>query len=187
MMRRRVLLAGLPLLCFLGFAWSAGTMLRKEAVDGYRPSTLPSALIGQSHPTVNLPLLTGLGRPGLTEEGFRNGVTVVNVFSSWCVPCRQEHRALMSLAQHPRIKLLGINYKDDPEDALKFLAQHGNPFDAVGVDETGRNAIDWGVYGVPETFVVDTKRRIVLKHVGPLDDRALHDELGPAIEAALAD
>ena len=179
-MARRNLLILIPPLAFLVFASVAYVGLHRD-----NPDELPSALVGQ--PAPGFARVTPLEGPPPTEADLTApGVKLVNFWASWCGPCRAEHPYLSGLAAEG-VPVFGVNYKDDPEDALKFLAQYGNPFDAVGVDETGRNAIDWGVYGVPETFVVDPTGRIVLKHVGPLDDRALHDELGPAIEAALAD
>ncbi len=117
----------------------------------------------------------------MSEDIIRDSVTVVNVFASWCVPCRQEHPFLMRLSSDPRVKVVGINYKDDPKDATGFLQSEGNPYAAVGTDRSGRQSIEWGVYGVPETFVLDKAGRIVLKHVGPLDQKAIVNELQPLI------
>ncbi|MDR9808759.1 DsbE family thiol:disulfide interchange protein [Rhizobium hidalgonense] len=182
---RRYALAGVPLFIFLGFAVAVGNMLYHEAADGYSPATLPSALIGHRHPSVNLPPLAGLGKPGLTDSGLAGSLTVVNIFASWCIPCRQEHPTLMKLAQDRRVKLVAINYKDDPRQSLAFLGKNGNPFAAVGIDLDGRNSIDWGVYGVPETFVIDPSGRIVARHVGPLDENSLLREIVPAVVAAM--
>jgi cytochrome c biogenesis protein CcmG/thiol:disulfide interchange protein DsbE len=137
------------------------------------PSRVPSALIGRPVPSFALEPLPGLvqdGRPlpGLAEADLKGAVTVVNVWASWCAPCRQEHPALMDLAKDPSIRVVGINYKDTSENARRFLGTFGNPFSAVGVDPNGRTAIDWGVYGVPETFVVGPDGTIRYKHVGPL-------------------
>ncbi len=183
---RRYLLAAVPLLVFAAIAGAAARTLYREAAEGYSPSALPSALIGQTRPVIDLPPLAGLQSPGLQDSGFSGQVTIVNVFASWCVPCRQEHGALMRLSKDPRVKLIGINYKDDSSNALAFLHENGNPYAAVGVDPTGREAIDWGVYGVPETFVIDRDGRILFKQVGPLDDKALSVGLGPALDKALA-
>ncbi len=137
------------------------------------PSRVPSALIGRPVPAFALEPLPGLTQagqpvPGLSQTDLQGGVTVVNVWASWCGPCRQEHPTLVELAKNPAIRVVGINYKDNPENARRFLGALGNPFAAVGVDSTGRAAIDWGVYGVPETFVVGPDGTIRYKHIGPL-------------------
>ena len=144
------------------------------------PSRLPSALIGQPAPSVSLPALDGLRDakgapvPGLGPDTIGPGrVSVVNVWASWCAPCRIEHPALMELARDPALRVVGIDYKDKPEAGLRFLAALGNPFAAIGSDATGRAAIEWGVYGVPETFVVGRDGRIRHKHVGPLTPETL--------------
>ncbi|OWV96075.1 thiol:disulfide interchange protein [Rhizobium sp. R72] len=183
---RNYALAGLPLIVFLGIAGAVANTLYRESVEGYAPATIPSALIGQKHPAVDLPPLAGLQTPALNESVFEDQVIVLNIFASWCVPCRQEHPTLMQLSRDPRIKLVGVNYKDAPKTALAFLEDKGNPFAAIGVDDAGRNAMDWGVYGVPETFVIDRSGRITQKHVGPLDENSLLQEINPAIDAALS-
>jgi cytochrome c biogenesis protein CcmG/thiol:disulfide interchange protein DsbE len=137
------------------------------------PSRVPSVLIGRPAPAFALEPLPGLVRdgrplPGLAEADLKGAVTVVNVWASWCGPCRQEHPLLMELAKDPSIRVVGINYKDAPENARRFLGTFGNPFAAVGVDANGRVAIDWGVYGVPETFVVGPDGTIRHKQIGPL-------------------
>lgn len=149
------------------------------------PARVPSALIGRPVPAFALAPLPGLlagGQPvpGLSDASLHGGVTVVNVWASWCGPCRQEHPTLMDLAKDPGMRVVGINYKDNPENARRFLGQLGNPFVAVGVDPSGRAAIDWGVYGVPETFVVGPDGTIRHKHVGPLTPEAM-----PAFTAKL--
>ncbi|EJL53725.1 periplasmic protein thiol:disulfide oxidoreductase, DsbE subfamily [Rhizobium sp. CF122] len=183
---RNYVLAGLPLMVFLGIAGAVANTLYRESVGGYLPTTIPSALIGQKHPAVNLPPLAGLPMPALDESVFENKVVVLNIFASWCVPCRQEHPALMQLAKDPRVQLVAVNYKDAPEKALAFLEENGNPFAAIGVDDAGRSAMDWGVYGVPETFVIDRSGRITHKHVGPLENDSLSHEINPAIDDALS-
>jgi cytochrome c biogenesis protein CcmG/thiol:disulfide interchange protein DsbE len=157
------------------------------------PSKLPSALIGREAPEFSLPPLAGLSSPGgaavpgLSRADLGNGhVTVVNVFASWCAPCRDEHPLLEKLAAMNRVRLVGIAYKDAPENTLGFLNEMGNPFTAVGVDEKGRAAIDWGVYGVPETFVIGRDGRIAYKHIGPLTEASLTDALLPEIGKAEA-
>ncbi len=171
-----------PLLVFLGLA---GLFLA-QLLSGRDTSEVPSALIGQPAPKTDLPALDGAGLPGIDGTGFSGKVTVVNVWASWCVPCRDEHPHLMQLAGDPRFTLAGLNYKDKPENARRFLGELGNPFAAIGVDESGRTAIDWGVYGVPETFVVGRDGRIAYKHVGPLTPDSVRTLLLPEIEKALA-
>lgn len=166
-LHRRLMIA-LPLLAFCGLAVLFYTQL--GAGD---PSQIPSALLGRPAPALALPPLDGLVRdgapvPGIDPQGFQGKVTLVNVWASWCVPCRTEQPLLVKLAADPRIRLVGINYKDDSENARRFLGRFGNPYAAVGVDAKGRAAIDWGVYGVPESFIVGRDGKIVYKHVGPI-------------------
>ena len=155
------------------------------------PSRIPSALIGQPAPATDLPALPGLTRngvdvPGITNAAFNGEVTLVNVWASWCVPCHDEAPLLMKLAEDKRIRIVGINYKDQPDNARRFIGRHGNPFVAVGTDPNGRASIDWGVYGVPETFVVGRDGRIAYKLVGPITPANLDAALKPALEKALS-
>ena len=129
-------------------------------------TVLPSPLIDQPAPEFALPPLAG-GGAGFSSADLNGKVSLVNVFASWCVPCRAEHPVLNALAQSKRVPIYGINYKDKPEAARAWIAELGNPYKRIGADN-GRVAIDWGVYGVPETFVVDREGRIRYKHVGPL-------------------
>jgi cytochrome c biogenesis protein CcmG/thiol:disulfide interchange protein DsbE len=172
----------LPLAIFLGLA----TIFLLQLLSGRDVSEVPSALIGQPAPVTNLPPLEGGALPGLDSKRFAGRVTLLNVFASWCAPCREEHPVLLALAQDKRYTLVALNYKDKPENARRFLGDLGNPFSAIGVDEAGRAAIDWGVYGVPETFVVGKDGRIAFKHVGPLTPDSVRDELLPQVEKALA-
>jgi cytochrome c biogenesis protein CcmG/thiol:disulfide interchange protein DsbE len=170
--RRRVWLVYLPLVIFAALV--ALFLFRLGAGD---PSRLPSALIGKPVPALTLPPLEGLSSagavvPGLDPASFKDRVTVVNVWASWCVPCRDEHPFLVKLAGDKRILLAGINYKDARDNALSFLTRYGNPFASVGVDTAGRAAIEWGVYGVPETFIIGRDGRIAYKHIGPIDARS---------------
>lgn len=143
------------------------------------PSTLPSALVGRAAPAVDLPPLAGLSAqgvavPGIVSKDFADGrVTLVNVFASWCGPCREEHPLLMELAAKGEARIVGLNHKDNPENARRFLGALGNPYSAVGVDPNGKASIEWGVYGVPETFLVDGRGIVRHKHVGPLTPASL--------------
>ncbi|RWH35932.1 heme exporter protein CcmD [Mesorhizobium sp.] len=134
----------------------------------------------------NLPPLGGSNLPGLDSRSFAGKVTLVNVFASWCAPCREEHPVLLALSQDKRFTLAALNYKDEPANARRFLGDLGNPYQAIGVDPAGRAAIDWGVYGVPETFVIGKDGKIAYKHVGPLTPESAKDLLLPQIEKALA-
>jgi cytochrome c biogenesis protein CcmG, thiol:disulfide interchange protein DsbE len=183
--RRRSAGCGAALLPLVIFAALAGLFLL-QLLSGRQASVVPSALIGAQAPATNLPPLEQIGLPGIDSAEFEGQVTLVNVWASWCVPCRQEHPYLMALAEEGRVNIAGINYKDRPENARRFLGELGNPFDAIGVDNSGRTAIDWGVYGVPETFLVGRDGTILYKHVGPFSDASFRDELVPAVEAALA-
>jgi cytochrome c biogenesis protein CcmG/thiol:disulfide interchange protein DsbE len=172
----------LPLLLFLGLA----AVFFMRLMSGQDISTVPSALIGQPAPETRLPPLEGIDLPGLDSSAFAGRVTLVNVWSSWCVPCRQENQLLLELSRDDRFTLAGLNYKDKPENARRFLGDLGNPFRAIGADDSGRTAIDWGVYGVPETFLVGRDGRILYKHVGPLTPESINGEIMPRIEKAIA-
>jgi cytochrome c biogenesis protein CcmG/thiol:disulfide interchange protein DsbE len=183
---RRRLIVLLPLIGFLALA--ALFLFRLGAGD---PSRLPSALIGHAVPNTPLPAVEGLVRdgvpvPGIAATDFNGAVSLVNVWASWCVPCHDEAPLLMQLAQDKRIRVLGINYKDQPDNARRFIGRYGNPFAAVGADTAGRASIDWGVYGVPETFVIDRAGRIAYKLVGPISADNLETVLKPQLEKALA-
>lgn len=181
--RRRLWLVALPLVLFLALA---GLFFSRLETGG-DPSRVPSALVGKPAPVMTLPPLDGLKRPdgapvpGIDMAALGGKPTLVNVWASWCVPCREEHPILMQLAKEGRITLVGINYKDAPENARRFLGQYGLPYHAVGVDPKGRAAIDWGVYGVPETFLVGRDGTIVHKFVGPLTPEAVSSTLLPLI------
>lgn len=149
-------------------------------IPGRNAATIPSALIGQAAPQLTLPALEGSNLPGFVPASF-DGVTVVNVWASWCGPCRQEHPLLMALAKEPGISIVGINYKDATSNANAFLSELGNPYGAIGVDTNGRVAIDWGVYGVPETFIVSADGIIVWKHAGPITDAIVQEQMKPQI------
>jgi len=182
--RRRILVL-IPLVAFLAVA--ALFVLRLGAGD---PSRIPSALIGHPAPRTDLPPLPGLERdgkavPGLDSAHFQGQVTVLNVWASWCVPCREEAALLMALSADRRVRVVGMNYKDQPDNARRFLGRYGNPFAANGTDGNGRAAIEWGVYGVPETFLIGRDGRITYKLIGPVTPENLETALKPAIEKAL--
>jgi cytochrome c biogenesis protein CcmG/thiol:disulfide interchange protein DsbE len=140
--------------------------------------------IDKPAPQFSLAEVEGLGVPGFDTASLKGDVTVVNVFASWCIPCRDEHPLLMALKDMTGVRLFGINQSDAPENARAFLEELGNPYMAVGSDRDRRVSIDWGVYGVPETFVVDAEGVITFKHVGPLTPDTMRTELLPAIEKA---
>jgi cytochrome c biogenesis protein CcmG, thiol:disulfide interchange protein DsbE len=182
---RRVLWLA-PLGIFLGLV--VLFLIQLNAGD---PSFIPSALIGHQAPQTPLPPIAGLERdgapvPGIAPVDFKGAVTVVNVWASWCVPCHDEAPLLSQLGNDTRFRLVGINYKDDPDNARRFLGRYGDPFVAAGADQSGRVAIDWGVYGVPETFVIGRDSRIAYKLVGPITPENYDSALKPQIEKALA-
>jgi cytochrome c biogenesis protein CcmG, thiol:disulfide interchange protein DsbE len=183
--RSRRWLVALPL---IGFAALAALFLLR--LYGGDPSKIPSALIGRPAPQTTLPPLEGLKRegaqvPGLDPAVFKGKVSVVNVWASWCVPCHDEAPLLTELGNDKRLQIVGINYKDAPDNARRFLGRYGNPFSVVGVDGNGRASIEWGVYGVPETFVVGREGTIVYKMVGPVTSANFDRVLKVEIEKAL--
>lgn len=147
---------------------------------------LPSTLIGRPVPEFTLPPIEGRVN-GLSSADLQGQVSLVNVWASWCVPCRTENPLLVELAEAGTVPIHGINFKDEPEQALAFLKELGDPFTRVGADRSGRVAIDWGVYGLPETFVIDAEGRIAYKHVGPFDRRSLEDEILPVVRKLQAE
>jgi cytochrome c biogenesis protein CcmG/thiol:disulfide interchange protein DsbE len=172
----------------IGFIVLAGLFLLR--LHGGDPSKIPSALIGRPAPQTALPALEGLANngaavPGLDPAVFKGKVSVVNVWASWCVPCHDEAPLLTALAKDKRLQVVGINYKDSPDNARRFLGRYGNPFGIVGVDGNGRAAIEWGVYGVPETFVVGREGTILYKMVGPVTPENIDSVLKAEIEKAL--
>ncbi|MBX8799753.1 DsbE family thiol:disulfide interchange protein [Ochrobactrum sp. MR28] len=186
--KKRVFVALLPLIIFAALAG----IFTWQLLSGKNMQEIPSALIGRDAPQTDLPPLEGLlladgsQTPGLKGADLKGQVTLVNIWASWCVPCRDEHPLIVKLGQDPRIKVVGLNYKDAPEKALEFLNSLGNSYDAVGTDRSGRAGIEWGVYGVPETFIVNREGKIVYKFVGPLSPESLMKQFMPEVEKALA-
>jgi cytochrome c biogenesis protein CcmG/thiol:disulfide interchange protein DsbE len=183
--RRRSWLVALPLIAFAGLA--ALFWFKLGSGD---PSRIPSALIGRPAPQTTLPALEGLTEngapvPGLDPAAFKGSVSIVNVWASWCVPCHDEAPLLVDLAKDKRIRVIGINYKDAADNARRFLGRYGNPFAAVGTDVNGRASIEWGVYGVPETFIIGRNGAIAYKLVGPITPDNIERVLRPEIEKAL--
>jgi cytochrome c biogenesis protein CcmG/thiol:disulfide interchange protein DsbE len=183
---RRLWLMALPLVAFVALA-----ALFWFGLQEGDPSKIPSALIGRPAPQNKLPALEGLVAagsqvPGLDPAALKGRVSLVNVWASWCVPCHDEAPLLTQLAQDKRLQLVGINYKDAPDNARRFLGRYGNPFSLVGVDSNGRAAIEWGVYGVPETFIVGRSGKILYKLVGPVTPENIDAVLKPEIEKALS-
>lgn len=146
-------------------------------------SLIRSVLIDKPAPDIVLPAVAGLGMDGLSNDLLKGRVSIVNVFASWCVPCRAEHPFLEALKAETGAQLLGINQRDQPDNAVAFLKELGNPYDAVGSDLNARVSIDWGVYGVPETFVVNPAGVITYKHIGPIDAQSL-GEVVDAVQKA---
>ena len=165
----------LPVLLFMALAAYFAVALRPD----HDPRELPSALIDKEAPRF---ALAGLNGPGVSRDGLKGGPALVNFFASWCVPCRIEHPLLMRLAEHDHVPLYGIDYKDQAADATKLLARFGDPYKAVGMDGDGRVGLDFGVYGVPETYVLDKTGHIRKRFVGPLTARQVDEELLPLLK-----
>jgi cytochrome c biogenesis protein CcmG/thiol:disulfide interchange protein DsbE len=173
----------LPLVIFAGMAGLFAVALRSGD-----PSRLPSAFIGKPAPAYAFTPLEGVSVPkanGFDQSALKTGKpVVVNYWASWCAPCVEEHPQLVALAAKADVIVAGVNMKDDPTDARRFLARYGNPFALLGQDRSGRGAIEWGVYGTPETFILNGRGEIVAKHVGPISKADLERKILPAIEAA---
>jgi cytochrome c biogenesis protein CcmG, thiol:disulfide interchange protein DsbE len=182
--RRRGFLSLLPLIAFVALAGLL--FVRLFAGDSSR---IPSALIGKAAPTLNLPTLDG--GPPLRDAELRAGhVTIVNVFASWCLPCHDEHPLLMTLAQDATLKakgveLIGVAQKDDPENTRRFLGAKGDPYARIGLDRDGQAGIEWGVYGVPETYIVKGDGTIAYKFIGPITEETLASVVRPEIAKAM--
>ena len=173
----RRLLYVLPVLAFAALAY-----FLFKGLGGPPPDEIPSAFVGKPAPTAQLPGLDGLGFDGKT---FATGqVTVVNVFASWCVPCREELPAMAALGRMKNIRLFGFAYKDKPEALRVFLRDTGNPYARIGLDPDGRAGIEWGVYFVPETFIIDRHGIIRERYLGPISAEILLRDVLPAITRA---
>jgi len=173
-MRRLIFLA--PVLVFVGLVVYFATPLLR----GTDPSLIPSPLIDKPAPTFDLPPLPGYAK-GVSSADLKGKVQIVNIFASWCVPCRAEAPALMTLAKDMHISILGINQKDKPADALEYLKELGDPYVAIGMDSDRHVSIDWGAYGAPETFIVDAEGRIRYKQAAPITQADIDDTIMPLI------
>ncbi|HYF86272.1 DsbE family thiol:disulfide interchange protein [Azospirillum sp.] len=173
----RRLLYLLPFLLFIGVGIAFYLGFQRD------PRDIPSALIDKPAPTFELPAISGQpATGGLSSARLKGDVTLVNVFASWCIPCKAEHPVITRLSREQGVTVFGINYKDKPEDALTWLARNGNPYAAIGADQDGRVSIDWGVYGVPESYLIDRQGRIRFKHVGPLTPQVVEEQLLPMVK-----
>jgi cytochrome c biogenesis protein CcmG/thiol:disulfide interchange protein DsbE len=175
---RRILYV-LPVLAFIGLVY-----LFFHSLNGPPPSELPSALVGKPAPATNLPPLDA-ATTAFASSDFHNGhVTVLNVWASWCVPCRAEAPALAQLSQLKGIALYGMVYEDKAVSAREFLREQGNPFSRIDLDRDGRAGIEWGIYGVPETFVIDAHGIVRLRYAGPIVGNTMNNIILPAIAQA---
>lgn len=168
----------LPPLLFAAFAAVAFFGLKRE-----NASELPSALVGRTAPAFDRTIALRDDPPPTSADLTEPGVKLVNFWASWCAPCRVEHPVLQDLAADG-VPIIGVNYKDDPEKALGFLDELGDPFVSIGADPEGRTGLDWGLYGVPETFVIDGDGTVLLRHPGPITRDVLDRRILPAIDAA---
>lgn len=175
----------LPVIVFAGIALFFGVALMTAD-----PSKIPSTMIGKHVPETSFPPVEELSADGKPVPGFvsadlaKGKTTIVNFWASWCTQCVEEHPLLDKLSASTGTELYGVNYKDSSTAARRYLGRYGNPYSVVGTDAAGRNAIDWGVYGMPETFIVDGKGQIVYKHVGPLSPESIATKIMPALAAA---
>ena len=182
---RRLVPVLVPVLIFAALAGLFALALQKGD-----PSKLPSTMIGRPVPNFVLAPVEGLAgisgpMPGFSSADLGHGKpAIINFFASWCIPCAEEHPQLVALAKRTGVTLYGINHKDEPGNALRFLSRHGNPYAAVGADRNGRASIEWGVYGMPETFVVDGQGKVVFKHVGPITAQSMASQMLPALRRA---
>lgn len=185
--QRRIGWVALPVAIFGTIAFLFAVALK----PGGDPSRLPSVFIGKPAPAYAFAAIPELATAtpvatGFNQSAFATGpnVTVLNFFASWCAPCVDEHPQLVEIGKRPGVTLAGVNVKDDPSAARQFLSRYGNPFAVIGADRNGRGSIEWGVYGTPETFILDPQGRITFKHVGPISQADLAAKIYPAIDAA---
>lgn len=165
----------LPLVLFAALAGYFFVRLGDDA------SIVPSALIDKPFPAITTaPLLPN--KPGIETADFKGSPKILNVWASWCIPCRAEHPLIMRLAEESGVETLGLNYKDKPQDAIAWLNELGDPYAQIGADDTGRAGIELGVYGVPETYITDSDGRIRYKRVGPVTPEILEEEILPLLE-----
>ncbi|MBP2300358.1 DsbE family thiol:disulfide interchange protein [Azospirillum picis] len=173
----RRLLYLLPFLLFIGVGVAFYLGFERD------PRDIPSALIDKPAPVFELPPIEGLpASAGLSSARLTGDVTLVNVFASWCIPCKAEHPVITRLSREKGVTVFGINYKDKPEDARTWLSRNGDPYAAIGADQDGRVSIDWGVYGVPESYLIDRQGRIRFKHVGPLTPEVIDQQILPMVK-----
>ena len=182
---RRIFIIFLPLI----FIIAIGVLFAMRLGDG-KSEALPSALIGKAAPQMSLPPLEGMkDAQGVDIKGFNTeqlygNISLVNIFASWCGPCRTEHPLLIQIAeQHENLQMIGINMRDKADNAHQFLNELGNPYDIIGIDVKGRAVVEWGGYGVPETFLVDQEGIIRFKHVGPLNHDIIQNQLTPLVQS----
>jgi cytochrome c biogenesis protein CcmG, thiol:disulfide interchange protein DsbE len=171
----------LPLAVFAALAAVLAVYLWQVGPGGKRITELPSAMIDKPAPEFDLKPLPGANLPGIGTADLKGQVILINFFASWCVPCRVEHPVLMRLAKEG-VRIWGISYKDKPEDALRFLAEGGTPYERIGVDEGGRTFIDFGAYGVPETFIIDAEGRIRYREAGPISPAPVEEKFRAALK-----
>lgn len=165
----------LPLLIFLSL------MILLWRGLSLHPSEVPSPLINKPAPLFELPTLFDKNKI-TSNQDFMGHITLLNIWATWCIVCAEEHDVLTQIAKNNNIVLIGLNYKDSQKDAIKWLEKRGNPYKMIGVDQTGSSAIDWGVYGTPETFLIDKKGYIRYKHIGPISPQAWEQTLKPLVE-----
>jgi cytochrome c biogenesis protein CcmG, thiol:disulfide interchange protein DsbE len=172
----------IPLIIFLAITAALSVGLFRN------PALIPSVLINKPAPEFSLPAIANMNVPTLSSANLKQGkISVVNIWASWCIPCRQEQPILLELAKRADVQLLGINNKDEPENARNFLATYGNPFSAIGSDMNGRVTIDFGAYGVPETYIIDGKGIIRYKVIGGLTPEFLNTELPKQLKLLAGD